>query len=97
MRRICPTILGAMLVVFALAGVTATAQWRTDDASVPRTTLKELQSLMAQGNVLIIDVRAVSEYQVGHIPGSVSIPLGTEATRIPELRRVEKSIVTYCT
>ena len=88
---------GSMVAMLAVAGVTASAQWRSDDASVPRIVLTDLQKLMAQGDVLIIDVRDVREFQVGHIPGAVSIPLGSETNRIAQLRKVTKQIVTYCT
>jgi len=88
---------GSMVAMLAVAGVTASAQWRSDDASVPRIVLTDLQELMAQGDVLIIDVRDVREFQVGHIPGAVSIPLGSETNRIAQLRKVTKQIVTYCT
>ena len=35
--------------------------------------------------LVVLDVRTVSEYETGHIPGSVHIPLGELAARHTEL------------
>jgi predicted sulfurtransferase len=97
MRTVRPTAAALTLAALVIAGTTAVAQWRDDDASVPRISLTDLQKLMSQDEVLVIDVRDGREYQLGHIPGAVSIPLGTEQLAIQDLRRVTKQIVTYCT
>ena len=40
-----------------------------------------------QNGVLLIDVREPDEYQSGHVPGAVSIPLGVVPLRAHELPR----------
>lgn len=47
------------------------------------------------GTVLVIDVRPAEEYQAGHIPGAVSIPLG-ELERSTREIPAGKDIVAYC-
>ena len=47
------------------------------------------------GDVVILDVRPGIEYDAGHIPGAVSIPLDQLALRIAELP-VDAEIVAYC-
>ncbi|MFC3927471.1 rhodanese-like domain-containing protein [Streptococcus caprae] len=38
-------------------------------------SIDTLQSLMAGGEVPLIDVREVDEYEAGHVPGAVNFPL----------------------
>ncbi len=97
MRRVRLTVVGATLAAILIAGATAGAQWRMDEASVPRIKMAEFQKLLATNAVLVVDVRDVRSFTMGHIPGAVSIPVGTEMNRIEALKRVGKLIVTYCT
>ena len=48
-----------------------------------------------QGEVIVIDVRPVKEYQTAHIRTAVSIPLQELGQRLAELPR-GKTIVAYC-
>jgi hydroxyacylglutathione hydrolase len=43
----------------------------------------------------VIDVRTESEWNEGHIPGSVHVPLAYLEARIAELRE-RQPLVTYC-
>jgi len=47
------------------------------------------------GDVVILDVRPDTEYDAGHIPGAVSIPLDQLALRLAEIP-VDAEIVAYC-
>ena len=48
-----------------------------------------------QGEFLLLDVRQPEEYEGGHIPGAMLIPLGELEARQEELER-DKKIITYC-
>lgn len=49
-----------------------------DGGSSPRVTADELVAMVdGKEKITIIDVRTPAEFQGGHIPGSVSIPLNT--------------------
>ena len=48
-----------------------------------------------KGEFLLLDVRQPQEYQAGHIPGAMLIPLGELEARQDELDRGKK-IITYC-
>ncbi|NBE57015.1 rhodanese-like domain-containing protein [Streptomyces boluensis] len=52
-------------------------------------TPAQLESRIADG-VLVIDVRAASEYAQGHVPGAVSIPLDSLSELLPELRQAAR-------
>lgn len=57
--------------------------------------MDDLVTRARRGEVVVIDVRPVIEYEAGHIPGAVSIPLEELESRIKELpRRAE--VVAYC-
>ena len=44
----------------------------------------------------IIDVRTVAEFQQGHAPGSVNIPLSEIQSRINELKNMEGELILCC-
>jgi len=48
-----------------------------------------------KGEFLLVDVRQPEEYETGHIPGAMLIPLGELEARQGELDR-NKNIITYC-
>jgi rhodanese-related sulfurtransferase/rubrerythrin len=48
-----------------------------------------------KGEFLLLDVRQPEEYEAGHIPGAMLIPLGELEARQAELER-DKKIITYC-
>ncbi|MBA2646139.1 MAG: hypothetical protein H0U81_04995 [Pyrinomonadaceae bacterium] len=50
---------------------------------------------MGKNQAVVIDVRGGVEYNLGHIEGALSMPLGLVAERAGELPR-DKLIVTYC-
>jgi rhodanese-related sulfurtransferase len=94
--------------VFAfLRGVRALAEQRlTEVQDVVRRYLgirdqfepvsrEELARRAQAGDVTVLDVRPAEEYQAGHIPGAVSIPIAELERRLAELPP-DKQIVAYC-
>jgi len=55
----------------------------------------ELAERLEQGDVVLVDLRPVEEYDAGHIPGAVSIPAKELEDRMDELPEGE-TIVAYC-
>jgi hydroxyacylglutathione hydrolase len=47
------------------------------------------------GSVTVVDVRGRSEWDAGHLPGAVHIPLATLANRLDELPR-DTPVVMQC-
>jgi rhodanese-related sulfurtransferase len=58
-------------------------------------TREELRERVERGDVLVLDVRPAAEFEAGHIPGAVSIPLEELEGRLRELP-TEREIVAYC-
>jgi rhodanese-related sulfurtransferase len=67
----------------------------TDRASLAAVDLLELERLVADGSVILLDVRPALEYQQGHIPDARSIPVEELEHRLAELPR-DREIVAYC-
>ncbi len=55
----------------------------------------ELRQRLVEGDVILLDVRPVEEYQASHLPGALSMPVTDLEARLPELPR-EKEVVAYC-
>lgn len=64
---------------------------------VPRIGVSELHDLVAEKAVVVIDVRSTDRYRMQHIPGALSVPLGTEKRFAEQLSKETRPIVTYCT
>jgi rhodanese-related sulfurtransferase len=55
----------------------------------------ELRRRLRSGKVTVIDVRPALEYEAGHIPGALSVPLETLDKRVRELP-TDRPVVAYC-
>jgi rhodanese-related sulfurtransferase len=62
------------------------------EAPLPRD---EVQHLIQHRDVVLIDTRPVIEYEHGHLPGSLSMPVDDLPDRLDELPR-DRRIVAYC-
>jgi rhodanese-related sulfurtransferase len=64
---------------------------------VPEISRDELRSRLNTPSLMIVDVLPAESYAVEHIPGAISLPFDSIATRAPELlpdRNAE--IAVYC-
>jgi rhodanese-related sulfurtransferase len=58
-------------------------------------TRKQLQKLIRDGAVTVLDVRPPDEFELGHVPGAVNIPLRDLKERLAEISP-DREIVAYC-
>jgi rhodanese-related sulfurtransferase/predicted transcriptional regulator len=56
---------------------------------------EELIERVRSKSVMVIDVRPAEEFQAGHIPGAISVPLKELESRLAEFPQ-NKEIVAYC-
>ena len=66
-----------------------------DGDTIPALDRGDLEAVMASESVLVLDVRPGAEYENGHLPGAVSIPIGSLPDAAPGLPR-DATIVVYC-
>ena len=91
MKRIVP-LLSAFLLLFA--GCASSG----GNGSYQQISQEEAKSMMDTQEVLILDVREQDEYDSGHIPDAVLLPVGTidadsAAAVIPEK---DTTVLVYC-
>jgi rhodanese-related sulfurtransferase len=80
----------ALLVLSSSAAVIAQSM-----RSVPRMTIDELKTLMAQRSIVIIDVRRPDEFAQGRIPGAININYTDIMGEAERFAGEKRTIVTY--
>jgi rhodanese-related sulfurtransferase len=58
-------------------------------------TLVELRRRLRNGEATVIDVRPRSEYEAGHLPGALSVPVAELKKRMKEFAKA-REIIAYC-
>jgi hydroxyacylglutathione hydrolase len=85
-------------LVSAWYDVTVVAEWKQAGkalGTVAKTDAKALAPRLSRGEVTVLDVRNRSEYEAGHLPGSLHIPVGYLEGRLAEIPR-DKPIIVQC-
>jgi len=67
----------------------------SDAGGSERVTRIELLARVRAGAVVVLDVRPVEEYEAGHVPGAVSLPLEHLEARLDDLDPALE-VVAYC-
>lgn len=90
MKRIFALLFALCLLVLAGCGQQADAAYR-------QISQEEAKEMMDGGDAVVLDVREQSEYNEGHIPGAVLLPVGSidedTAAVIPEK---STTVLVYC-
>lgn len=55
----------------------------------------ELMARVKSGLVTVLDVRPPEEYQAGHLPGAINVPLDALAARVRKLAK-GREVIAYC-
>lgn len=69
--------------------------FKADKNILESITLDDLLARSKKAKVMLIDVRPEDEYNAGHIPNAVSIPLAQLKARLNELPK-NQTIIAYC-
>ena len=93
----------ALLAILILGGCSApaaapaaTEAQTIDVASLPRDVdVQTTAALREQPDVMILDVREQDEWDAGHIPGAVFMPMGQVPDRLSEISK-DKTVIVQC-
>ena len=89
-----------MIVVFAVVVLAAAAyyfmQTGSGDSDYGNVDVAEARNLIREkGELVVLDVRTVSEYESGHLEGAINIPVEALSGRLSELNSNDELLV-YC-
>ena len=95
MKRILPPFL---LLLLLLTGCGGTASNASSESSYQQISQEEAKEMMDTQDVIILDVREQDEYDSGHIPGAVLLPVGTieEETAAEVIPEKDSTVLVYC-
>ena len=88
-----------LFLIAFLAGCSSREEEAGNTASYQQITAKEAKSMMEeQPDAVILDVREQDEYDAGHIPGAVLLPVGTinEETAVSAIPEKDTVVLVYC-
>ena len=70
----------------------------SSEAGYQKISQEEAKEMMDAGEVLILDVREQDEYDGGHIPGAVLLPLGSisEESAARVIPEKDATVLVYC-
>ena len=91
MKRI-PTLILAMLLVLTGCGGT------TVENTYQQITQEKAKEMMDTQEVIVLDVREQDEFDAGHIPGAVLLPVGTitKDTAAAVIDDLDTVVLVYC-
>jgi len=91
MKRMLPLFFSLLLLFTGCGG-------RAADNSYQQITQEEAKEMMDTQEVIILDVREQNEYDSGHIPGAVLLPVGTidEDTAAAVIPEQDSTVLVYC-
>jgi len=95
MKRILPLFL---LLLLILTGCGGTASNASSEDGYQQISQEEAKEMMDTQDVIILDVREQDEYDSGHIPGAVLLPVGTidEETAAEVIPEKDSTVLVYC-
>lgn len=68
-------------------------------SDIPNLTWAQVKPLLAAGKILLVDARAKATYDLGHIPGAVSLPSNSTTAEFQAFAKAHPpgtTIVAYC-
>ena len=94
MKRFLPIL----MVLLLLTGCGGTGSDQTSEAAYQQISQEKAEEMMDTQEVVILDVREQDEYDSGHIPNAVLLPVGTitEDTAAAVIDEFDTVVLVYC-
>ena len=95
MKRILPLFL---LLLLLLTGCGENTSNTSSESNYQQISQEEAKEMMDTQEVIILDVREQDEYDSGHIPGAILLPVGTidEETAAEVIPEKDSTVLVYC-
>ena len=92
MKRLLPLFFSFLLLTGCGAG------GASEEKGYQQISQEEAKEMMDSQEVLILDVREQDEYDSGHIPGAVLLPVGsiTEESAAEVIPEKDATVLVYC-
>ena len=92
MKRMLPAVLIILLLFTGCGGN------NMNENSYQQITQEEAKDMMDTQEVIVLDVREQDEFDSGHIPGAVLLPVGTiaEDTAAAVIDDLDTVVLVYC-
>ena len=92
MKRMLPAVLTILLLFTGCGGTSM------KENSYQQITQEAAKEMMDTQEVLVLDVREQHEYDSGHIPGAVLLPVGTitKDTAAAVIDELDTVVLVYC-
>lgn len=90
-KRIFSLILAMLLLLTGCGGTTV-------ENTYQQITQEDAKNMMDTQEVIVLDVREQDEFDAGHIPGAVLLPIGTitKATAASVIQDFDSVVLVYC-
>jgi hydroxyacylglutathione hydrolase len=80
-------------------GTETVEAWRNSKGhhlqTIPTLALAEVAAQLSRDRTVMVDVRSEGEWNSGHVPGSLNLPLGTLEQRLGEIPR-DRPVIVHC-
>lgn len=93
MKRLLPLFFSFLLLLTGCGAGSA-----SEEKGYQQISQEEAKEMMDSQEVLILDVREQDEYDSGHIPGAVLLPVGsiTEESAAEVIPEKDATVLVYC-
>jgi hydroxyacylglutathione hydrolase len=79
-------------------GTETVEAWRSSKGqlqTIPTLTLPEVSTQLGGDHAVVVDVRSEGEWEDGHVPGSLNLPVGSLDERAGEIPR-DRPVIVHC-
>jgi rhodanese-related sulfurtransferase len=103
-------VLGLGINTFRTDGIPMFGQWNPSKGSIhaagrcaPKTdevSEDQISGLYLDSSIIFVDARSTADYEAGHIPRAISMPISEFDSKFPEFQMKvapDQKIVAYCT